>query len=123
MIELADVEKPPFALVVVTAGTSDPSSTRLLADRSAKRVVELAGRRDRAVVTHFIDLRELATEITTALVSPLVGPKLQQAIGARGDRRHHGTRSTPGRCDDRWQPGADYRIQHRLDGPQRAGHS
>ena len=31
-------EQKPFTLVVVTAGTSDPSSTRMLADRTAQRV-------------------------------------------------------------------------------------
>ena len=31
-----------FKLVVVSAGTSDPSSTRLLADRAAQRVASLA---------------------------------------------------------------------------------
>ena len=31
-------EDSPLNLVVVSAGTSDPSSTRLLADRTAQRV-------------------------------------------------------------------------------------
>ena len=31
-----------FKLVVVSAGTSDPSSTRLLADQAAQRVAALA---------------------------------------------------------------------------------
>ena len=34
----------PFRLVVVSAGTSDPSSTRLLADRTAQRATALAAR-------------------------------------------------------------------------------
>jgi FMN reductase len=68
--------------VVVTAGTSDPSSTRMLADRAAQRVAELASRRASRVAVRVIDLRELATEITTAMVSQLVGPKLQKAIAA-----------------------------------------
>jgi FMN reductase len=81
---MTETEKPPFTLVVVTAGTSDPSSTRLLVDRSAKRVAALAEGRGNAVTTQLVDLRELATEVTAALVSPLVGPKLQQAIGLLG---------------------------------------
>ena len=72
----------PFTLVVVTAGTSDPSSTRMLADQLAQRVTDLAGRRGNEVATRVIDLRELATEVTTAMVSQLVGPKLQHAIAA-----------------------------------------
>ncbi|HEY4790603.1 MAG TPA: NAD(P)H-dependent oxidoreductase, partial [Actinomycetes bacterium] len=78
-------EKQPLTLVVVTAGTSDPSSTRMLADRLAQRVTDLASRRGRKVATRVIDLRELATEITTAMVSRLVGPKLEQAIAALGE--------------------------------------
>jgi FMN reductase len=78
-------DKQPFTLVVVTAGTSDPSSTRMLADQLAQRVTDLASRRGREVTTRVIDLRELATEITTAMVSQLVGPKLQQAVAALGE--------------------------------------
>ncbi|HZM76302.1 MAG TPA: CE1759 family FMN reductase [Candidatus Limnocylindrales bacterium] len=74
-----------FKLVVVTAGTGDPSSTRMLADRTAQRVVELAAKRGREVATRYIDLRELAGEVTTALVSPMVGPKLEKAIAALGE--------------------------------------
>jgi FMN reductase len=78
-------DRQPFTLVVVTAGTSDPSSTRMLADQVAQRVTDLAGRRGNEVTTRVVDLRELATEVTTAMVSRLVGPKLQQAIAALGD--------------------------------------
>src|SRR5579859_6293274 len=73
-----------FNLVVVSAGTSDPSSTRLLADRAAQRAVALAGQRGVATRTRVIDLRELAADITTALTSQLVTPKLQQAVDALG---------------------------------------
>jgi FMN reductase len=71
-----------FNLVVVSAGTSDPSSTRLLADRTAQRTAALAERRGTAVRTRVIDLRELASDITTALTSQLITPKLQQAVDA-----------------------------------------
>ena len=73
-----------FTLVVVTAGTSDPSSTRMLADRTAQRVTALAAERGTVVRTRVIDLRELATDITTALTSQLVTPRLQQAVDALG---------------------------------------
>jgi FMN reductase len=73
-----------LTLVVVTAGTSDPSSTRMLADRTAQRVTALAAERGAAVRTRVIDLRELASDITTALTSQLVTPKLQQAVDALG---------------------------------------
>ena len=82
---MTTTDRQPFALVVVTAGTSDPSSTRMLADQLAQRVTDLAARRGRKVATRVIDLRELATEITTAMVSQLVGPKLRQAVAALGE--------------------------------------
>ncbi|MFI5719160.1 CE1759 family FMN reductase [Nocardia sp. NPDC051750] len=70
----------PYRLVVVSGGTSNPSSTRMLADRTAARVGALAARRGAAVTVSVIDLRELATEITTALVSQLMGPKMTAAV-------------------------------------------
>jgi FMN reductase len=78
-------DKQPFQVVVVSAGTSDPSSTRLLADRTAQRVAALAGRRQGSATVHTVDLRELAGEITTAVVSQLTGPKLRKAIAALGE--------------------------------------
>jgi FMN reductase len=78
-------DKPPYTLVVVTAGTGDPSSTRLLADRIAQRAADLAGGRGDQVAIRVIDLRELATEITTAMISQLIGPKLRKAITALGE--------------------------------------
>ena len=73
-----------FRVVVVSAGTSDPSSTRLLADRAAQRVAALAAGHGNTVTTSVIDLREIATDITTALTSQLIAPRLQQAIDALG---------------------------------------
>jgi FMN reductase len=70
----------PFGLVVVSGGTSDPSSSRMLADRVVARVTALAKARGGRVAVRVIELREIATEITTALTSQLIGPRLQQAI-------------------------------------------
>ena len=72
-------------LVVVSAGTSDPSSTRLLADRTAERAVTLAARHQHAVTVSVIELREIAADISTALTSQLITPKLQQAITVLGE--------------------------------------
>ena len=74
-----------FRLAVVSAGTGDPSSTRLLADRTADRVAALAARRGDKVTVSVIDLREIAADISTALVSQLITPKLQQAIAVLGE--------------------------------------
>ena len=65
---------------MVSAGTSDPSSTRLLADRTAERAGALAPRRGHTVTVSVIDLREIAADISTALISQLITPKLQQAV-------------------------------------------
>jgi FMN reductase len=80
--EAAGESPGPFRLVAVSAGTSDPSSTRMLADRVAARVTALAAGHDVGVAVSVIELREIAAEITTALTSQLTGPRLQQAIDA-----------------------------------------
>jgi FMN reductase len=81
----APQERERFRLAVVSAGASDPSSTRLLADRTADRVAALAGRRGHTVTVSVIDLREVATDISNALVSQLISPRLRQAITALGE--------------------------------------
>jgi len=72
-------------LVVVSAGTGDPSSTRLLADRTAQRVSALSSESGEAVEIRVVDLREIAAEVTAALVSQHVGPGLRAAIDAITD--------------------------------------
>jgi FMN reductase len=71
-------------VVVVSAGTSDPSSTRLLADRTAERVAKLAAGHGHQTEVSVIELRELAADISTALTSPLITPRLRQAIATLG---------------------------------------
>jgi FMN reductase len=75
----------PFALAVISAGTSDPSATRLLADRIADRTCELAACHGRSVRSNVIELREIAADIASALVSQLVSPRLQAAMTALGE--------------------------------------
>jgi FMN reductase len=71
-----------FKLAVVSAGTGDPSSTRLLADRIAERTAALAASRDSTVTVTTIELKEISADISTALVSQLITPRLGQAITA-----------------------------------------
>lgn len=73
-------ERAAFRLVVVSAGASDPSSSRLLADRIAGRAVTIAAARGGAVTVSVIELRELAREIAAAMVSQFAGPGLGNAI-------------------------------------------
>ena len=75
----------PFRLAVVSAGVGDPSSTSLLADRTAERAAALARARGHAVTVSVIQLRELAADISTALVSQLITPELRNAITVLGE--------------------------------------
>ncbi len=74
-----------FNLAVVSAGTGDPSSTRLLADRTAERAAALAASRGNTVTVGVIELREISADISTALVSQLITPKLGKAVAALGE--------------------------------------
>jgi FMN reductase len=78
-------EREPFRLAVVSAGASDPSSTRLLADRAAERARTLAATRGNTLTCSVVELREISADISAALVSQLITPKLQQAITVLGD--------------------------------------
>jgi FMN reductase len=71
-------EPEQFKLAVVSAGTGDPSSTRLLADRIAERAAAIAAGHGNTVTVSGIELRD----ITTALTSQLITPKAQQAVTA-----------------------------------------
>ncbi|MYS21352.1 FMN reductase [Streptomyces sp. DvalAA-14] len=65
-------------LVVVTAGLSLPSSTRLLADRLAEATRRQTGEGDLDV--QVIELRELANEIAQNMVTGFPGPRLRDAV-------------------------------------------
>ena len=71
-----------FSVVIVNAGVSDPSSTRLLADRAAQRLVSLGADRGHEVAISAIDLRELLPELPAALSSQLLGKKFTAAVAA-----------------------------------------
>lgn len=68
-------------LVVISAGLSQPSSTRLLADRLTTAVVDRVstGLTPEVIV---IELRDLAHDITNNLLTGFAAPKLQAAIDA-----------------------------------------
>ncbi|MFD9328579.1 FMN reductase [Streptomyces sp. NPDC060065] len=64
-------------LVVVSAGLSVPSSTRLLADRLAAATVG-----ETSADVHVVELRDLAVEIAHNFTSGFPGPALASAIDA-----------------------------------------
>ncbi|MFJ9920121.1 FMN reductase [Streptomyces rubiginosohelvolus] len=76
----------PLRVVAVSAGLSQPSSTRLLADRLAAATRErLTAEQDRAgrdVEVRVIELRDLAVDIANHLVSGFSSAGLREAIDA-----------------------------------------
>ncbi|MFF4795352.1 CE1759 family FMN reductase [Streptomyces sp. NPDC001276] len=68
------------SLVVVSAGVSDPSSTRLLADRTAQKAVDLLRESGTEATVGVIELGPLAVDIAQAIVSGFPGERLQSAI-------------------------------------------
>ncbi|PPF72277.1 CE1759 family FMN reductase [Pseudoclavibacter sp. Z016] len=74
-----------YRVAVVNAGISDPSSTKLLADRIERGVSKLAATRGRDVVSTHIDLRMLLPELPAALGSQSFGPQFERAIAALRD--------------------------------------
>jgi FMN reductase len=69
------------SLVVVSAGLSNPSSTRLLAERLTAATVEALGEVE---VVH-VELRDLAHQLTDQLLTGFPGPELAAAEAAVAD--------------------------------------
>ncbi|TQM58083.1 CE1759 family FMN reductase [Humibacillus xanthopallidus] len=70
----------PFHLAVITAGVTQPSSTRLLADRlTAATVAALA---PREVVVEVVDVREVAHDLTNTVLTGFASPELQVRLDA-----------------------------------------
>lgn len=67
-------------LVIVDAGTSDPSTTRMLSDQTAGRVIEIAKERGTTLHARAIDLKPLANDIASGLTTGLLTPALEQAV-------------------------------------------
>jgi FMN reductase len=70
----------PARLVVINAGVSDPSSTRMLADRIAQRSLDRLSGAGLATSLSIIDLAPLAIDIAKAIVAGFPGDKLRAAI-------------------------------------------
>ncbi|MFE7112336.1 FMN reductase [Streptomyces sp. NPDC057575] len=69
-------------LIVVSAGLSTPSSTRLLADRLAESARDELAVRGQEPSTEVVELRELAGDIANHLVTGFPPPRLSAAIDA-----------------------------------------
>lgn len=73
------------SVVVVSAGLSQPSSTRLLADRLTAATIDRL--REQAVEANvtIVELRDLAHDITNNLLTGFASPKLQSVLDALAD--------------------------------------
>lgn len=67
-------------IAVVNAGVSDPSSTRLLADRTAQRAADVLREAGTPTRISVIDLAPIAAEIAQSLVAGFPSEKVQAAI-------------------------------------------
>jgi FMN reductase len=69
-------------LVVISAGLSQPSSTRLLADQLSAAVVAAAGDLGVLLDTRVIELRDLAHDITNTMLTGFAPAALRDALDA-----------------------------------------
>lgn len=67
-------------LAVVSAGASDPSTTRMLADRLVAATNKLAQADGVTLRVDVIETRELNSELADAMTSQFLGPKLERAV-------------------------------------------
>ncbi|MEU6325328.1 CE1759 family FMN reductase [Streptomyces sp. NPDC047009] len=67
-------------IAVVNAGVSDPSSTRLLADRIAQKTIDTLGASGTTATVRSLDLGPLATDTAQSIVSGILSPKVQSAM-------------------------------------------
>jgi FMN reductase len=79
-IEPPTPESAPLSVVIVNAGVSDPSSTRLLADRIAQQTLDSLRDAGLEGAVRSIDLGPLAVDIAQGLVSGMPNANVQAAI-------------------------------------------
>jgi FMN reductase len=70
----------PLRLVLISAGTGNPSSTRLLGDRIAQKTLNLLGDAEAPPTVSVVELGPLAVDIARATVSGVASADLQAAI-------------------------------------------
>ncbi|MGW5020201.1 FMN reductase [Streptomyces cacaoi] len=76
----APTEQPPVRLVVVSAGLSEPSSTRMLADRLAEATRLALDERGLTAEVRTVELRDLATRIAHTFVTGFAAGELRDAL-------------------------------------------
>jgi FMN reductase len=76
----ATAETAPRRVIVISAGTGEPSSTRMLGDRVAQRTLELLRETGTPAVAGVMELAPLAVDIASAAVAGFPSEALQTAI-------------------------------------------
>lgn len=76
--------EPARKLVVVTAGLSRPSSTRLLAERLAEATSAALQRSGEAVEVEIVELRDWAADLTNQLVTGIASRGLREVLASVG---------------------------------------
>jgi FMN reductase len=73
----------PFHIAVITAGITQPSSTRLLADRLTEATVRALGQHDVGeVVVEVVEVRDVAHDLTNNVLTGFASPDLQVRLDA-----------------------------------------
>lgn len=80
LLSSAGTAEAGVTIAVISAGVSDPSSTRLLADRVAQKAVDTLSTAGTPATVTVIDLAPIAVEIARSLVSGFPNEKVQAAI-------------------------------------------
>ncbi|TML07250.1 MAG: NADH-dependent FMN reductase [Actinobacteria bacterium] len=76
----ASAEVAPRRLVVISAGTSEPSTTRMLADRIAQRSLELLREMRVPASAGVVEVAPLAVDVARAMVHGAPSAELQAAV-------------------------------------------
>jgi len=76
----ASAEVAPRRLVVISAGTSEPSTTRMLADRIAQRSLKLLREMRVPASSGVVEVAPLAVDVARAMVHGAPSAELQAAI-------------------------------------------
>lgn len=77
-------DAPTRTVVAITAGLSQPSSTRLLTDRLVADTVSARAERGVTADVHVVELRDLAHEIMDMMLTGFPAPRLRTVIDAVG---------------------------------------
>ena len=71
---------PHYKIAVIAAGLSEPSSTRMLADRLADATASALESRGHTATVNVVELREFAADIANMMVTRVETPAVKEAV-------------------------------------------